>query len=382
MRQVALLAAATAIGSTGLAAGGTADALVAADLAGTDAAAGLPLGLLVLGSAAAAVLVSRLTPRIGRRSGLAAGYLAGSAGAAAVVASAAAGCFAGVLAGSTLLGAANAAIFLTRYAAAELVAEAARGRALGLVLFSTSIGAVAGPLLLGPSGRLAEAVALPRLTGLYLVATPAFLLAALLLRVREASVRSLAPPGEAVRGLLTRSASAVGALAVANLVMVAVMAVAPLNLHEHGRGLEAIGTMISFHVAGMFAPSPLSGWLADRAGPHSAIVAGSLLIVLAGLGGAVAPPGDMLETTVVLALLGVGWNASIVGASAAIAHSGSRLRAEAVGEVAMGVAAAAAAPAAGLVVAVGGFPTLSLSGAAIAAGSAAIYGLGRGPKPA
>jgi hypothetical protein len=56
---LAVLAAASAVGSMGLAAGGTAGALLGAQLAGTDAAAGLPLGLLVLGSAGWAVVISR-----------------------------------------------------------------------------------------------------------------------------------------------------------------------------------------------------------------------------------------------------------------------------------------------------------------------------------
>jgi hypothetical protein len=54
---LAFLGLATAVGATGLAAGGTAGALLGADLAGSDAAAGVPLGLLVVGSAATAVLI-------------------------------------------------------------------------------------------------------------------------------------------------------------------------------------------------------------------------------------------------------------------------------------------------------------------------------------
>src|SRR6266542_2077025 len=110
--------------------------------------------------------------------GLAAG---GAAGAALVVLAAVAANLAALLVGSALLGGANAAIFLTRYAAAEAAGERARGRAVGLIFFSTSIGAVAGPLLLGPSGRLAHAVGLPALTGLYLIAAVAFAAAALAL---------------------------------------------------------------------------------------------------------------------------------------------------------------------------------------------------------
>ena len=66
-------------------------------------------------------------------------------------------------------------------AAAAAGGEAAGGRALGLTLFATSVGAVASPLLLGPSGDLAETAGLPRLTGIYVIAGVAFLTAALAL---------------------------------------------------------------------------------------------------------------------------------------------------------------------------------------------------------
>lgn len=64
-RTLTMLAVATAIGSVGLAAGGTAGALLGAEVAGTEAAAGLPLGLLVAGQAIAALVVSRRTRRAG-----------------------------------------------------------------------------------------------------------------------------------------------------------------------------------------------------------------------------------------------------------------------------------------------------------------------------
>lgn len=112
------------MGSTGLAAGGTAGALLGVEITGTEAAAGLPLGLLVVGSAATALLISRRTGRAGRGRSLALGYTLGAIGAALVVIAAVASNLIALLAGSILLGAGNAAIFLTRYAAAEAGSEA------------------------------------------------------------------------------------------------------------------------------------------------------------------------------------------------------------------------------------------------------------------
>jgi MFS family permease len=176
-----VLIVAQLLGALGLAAGGTAGALLAEHLTGSAAAAGLPLSMLVLGSGVGAVAVARVMRRSGRRTGLAAAYLAGTAGAALVVAAAGWRNWPLLLAGSLLLGGGNAAVMLARYAAADLASH--RGRSISIVVTAASVGAVAGPNLLGPAGAVAEAVGLPSPTGLFLLAIPAFLGAALVLLV-------------------------------------------------------------------------------------------------------------------------------------------------------------------------------------------------------
>lgn len=64
-------------GGAGLAAGITVGALIAKDMLGTDGFAGLPIAILTLGSAGAALTVGRLSQRFGRRIGLASGFLQG-----------------------------------------------------------------------------------------------------------------------------------------------------------------------------------------------------------------------------------------------------------------------------------------------------------------
>jgi MFS family permease len=369
---LAVLAAASAVGSMGLAAGGTAGALLGAQLAGTDAAAGLPLGLLVLGSAGWAVVISRYSARSGRMAGLALGHALGAAGAALCVAAAATRSLAVLLVGSVLLGSANAAIFLARYAASELGGEEAGGRALGFTLLATSVGAVGSPLLLAPSGALARSVELPALSGIYVLAALAFAAAASLL----AAAAPAAPGRVAERGadpgwrrllaaaIAPRTRRAVALLAGANFVMVGVMAVAPLHLMGHGHDLRAVGTVISLHVAGMFVPSPLSGWLADRAGPGPVAGLACVLVLVAGVGGTFVHRADHAAMALVLVVLGVGWNFGVVAGSTLIARSAVpalRPYVEAVGEVAMGMAAAVAAPLAGAVIALGGFSAVSVA---------------------
>jgi hypothetical protein len=71
----------------------------------------------------------------------------------------------------------------------------------------------------------------------------------------------------------------------------------------------------------------------------------------------------------VLVVLGLGWNAGVVGGSALLAASVDaelRPRSEGIGEATMGLAAAAGAPAAGALVALGGYAILCLAGAALA----------------
>jgi MFS family permease len=364
-----LLAAATAVGAIGLAAGGSAGALLAEEITGSTTWAGVPLGVLVVGSAAGALLISRRAHHAGRGAGLVLGYGIGAAGAVMVVAAAEIDELALLLAGSAALGAANAAIFLTRYAAADLGGDSGRGRALGVVFFATALGAVASPNLLGPSGDLAEWLGLARLSGLYLVAFVAFGAAGLVLATLPRRALPIGSERVSRRELRTGLGGArfpLLVLGVSNLVMVAVMAIAPVHLVAHGHGLDIVGVVVGVHVLCMFAPSPFTGWLADRAGSMSVAALGAALLVSAGASGAVLDLSGGWAMTAMLALLGLGWNAGVVGGSTMLAASvpaALRPQTEAIGEVAMGLAAGAGAPIAGVIVAVGDIGALSIAGA-------------------
>jgi MFS family permease len=383
-RTMRVLVVAQLLGALGLAAGGTAGALLAEHLTGSAAAAGLPLSLLVLGSGVAAVAVTRVMRDHGRRAGLTAAYLAGAAGAALAVAAAGWGSWPLLLAGCLLLGGGNAAVMLARYAAADLSSH--RGRSISTVVTAASVGAVAGPNLLGPAGPLAEAVGLPAPTGLFLLAVPAFLGAALVLAallrpdpLQVASAAALSAEERATTRGRGELAALLGdrhirlallALAIANLAMVGVMAVAPVHLQHHGAGMGTIGLIISAHIAAMYLPSPVTGWLADRFGAHVVAGLGALLLLAAGAAAAAAavPGSGHLGIMGALLLLGVGWNAGLIGGSALLRDApvspSLRTRAEGLGELGMGAAAAAGGSGAGLLLAAGGFGLLGVVAAA------------------
>jgi MFS family permease len=293
--------------------------------------------------------------------------------------------FALFLVASIVFGAGNTAVMLARYAAADLSTAAQRGRAIGTIVFATTFGAVAGPTLLDPTADVAVAFGLPALTGLYLFSAAAYALAALVLfaflrpdplRV-AAALQPLAPavdddvPRAPLRTLLASSAAVSGlaTIVVANFVMVAVMAMAPVHMHSHGHHLQFVGLVISLHLAGMFAPAPLTGWLTDRVGPLPVAGAGATLLTAAGVLAAAAD-GEALALALGLALLGVGWNASLVAGSTVLASAVPphvRPRVEGAGELSMGVAAATATAIAGPVVGFAGYATLAVAGAVAAA---------------
>jgi MFS family permease len=368
-----LMAAATAVGALGLAAGGSAGALLAEDMTGSTAWAGVPLGVLVAGSAASALLISRRATRAGRIDSLILGYAIGVAGAVIVVVAAVVESLGLLLVGSAGLGASNAAIFLTRYAAADLGGEAGKGRALGVVLFATAFGAVASPNLLGPSGDFAAALGLPELSGLYVVAFGAFFAAAAMLaalpRARLPRTSGSPVPRGELRSGLRSARIALLVLGATNLVMVAVMAIAPIHLTHHDHSLDFVGVVISIHVLWMFAPSPLTGWLADRAGGTLVAALGAVLLLAAGVMGAVMELSHGWEMTAMLAVLGLGWNGGVVGGSTMLVTAvppNLRPQTEGIGEVAMGLAAGAGAPIAGVIVAFGSLAALSVAGASVA----------------
>ena len=380
-RTIRVLVVAQLLGACGLAAGGTAGALLAEQLTGSLATAGLPLAMLVLGSGIGAVAVTRIMSGRGRRAGLSVAYLAGGAGAGLVVAAVAWKSWPLLLAGCGLLGGGNAAVMLARYAAADLSSR--RARSISAVVAAASVGAVAGPNLLGSAGVLAGAVGLPAPTGLFLLAIPAFLAAALVLlvflrpdplQVARAAAPSTDQPavtdgwGDLVALLGDRHIRlALVVLAVANLAMVGVMAVAPVHLHDHGVGMGAIGLLISVHIAAMYLPSPVTGWMADRLGPRVVAGMGLLLLLAAGAIAATAGSGQVGIVGALL-LLGVGWNAGLIGGSALLRDASVspslRTRAEGLGELGMGAAAAVGGSGAGLLLATGGLALLGLVAAA------------------
>ena len=380
-RSIATLVAGVALGSTGHIAAVTVATLAARDLTGSSVWAGVPGAAVVLGAAVGAPVLSAIMVRTGRRTGLVSGYAVGIGGASLAVVALVARSFPLLLAGTVLIGVANSANNLSRYAAADLVPLARRASALSLVVWGATVGAVVGPNLVPVAGDAAVALGLPRLAGAYLL--PAFFVAAAALLsfvLLRPDPYLLADPserrdeddrvGDPIRDLIRRPSVwvALVALVTVQVVMVLVMTMTPLHMTEHGHDLASVGLVISAHTFGMFALSPVSGWLTDRFGSAPVIVAGLVTCGAAAALSAIAPPDGGLVLACALFLLGFGWSLGYVAGSAAVTGGltlGERTRLQGWTDSLIWSSAALASLGSGLVVAGAGFATLGLLGAAL-----------------
>jgi MFS family permease len=135
------------------------------------------------------------------------------------------------------------------------------------------------------------------------------------------------PQGEArpISQILRQPASitAVTAMALGQVVMVAIMVITSLHMEDHQHARSDIYTVISAHTFGMFAPSIFSGWLLDKIGRGRMILTGSLTLLLACIAAPLSP--DVLPLGIALFLLGLGWNFCFVGGSTLLADQLSPL---------------------------------------------------------
>jgi MFS family permease len=383
-RILLVLAAAQMLGGVGVAGAIAVSALVASRMSGSEAVGGLAQTGVVLGAAAASFVVSRVATRAGRRPALSLGYGVAALGGAGAVFAVSVGNAPALLVALVLVGAATAAGLAARFAAADLAAPEHRARALSTIVWATTVGAVAGPNLAGPLQGAAGAVGLLPATGPFLLCTCAFTLATLvtwaglrpdpLLLARGTAAPDPGPPPDAaeVRAALIGSPAALlglGAIVVGHLLMVGLMSMTPVHMDHGGATLTVVGLVISLHVAGMYALSPLFGWLADRVGRPLVLVVAAAFLLASGVLCALAGPTDTGLLTVGLVLLGLGWSAGLVAGSALLSESVPvRVRpgVQGLADVAMNVSGAVGGIAAGLVVAGASYAALGVAAAVIA----------------
>jgi MFS family permease len=391
-RSHAVIIAGQALAGIGMGATFSAAALLATELSGSPAWSGTATTMSTLGAAAAAVPLARLARRSGRSPALATGAGIAALGAVLGLVASAVDVFPLFLVAMAMLGVGTAVNLQSRFAATDHSEPGRRGRDLSVVVWSTTLGAVLGPNLIGPGDVLGLAIGLPTLSGVFVFALAAQLVAVAIYRfalrpdplktAERLGVERGVPAVEAraadrngvVTGILT--------LALSHATMASVMAMTPVHLVDHGATLVIVGLTISLHVAGMYGLSPLWGVLSDRWGrePVIGLGQGMLLAALLCTSFGAESSGWVLAG---LILLGLGWSAATVAASGLVTDSAEPARRTIVqgrADLTMSLAGAVGAGSAGLVLALIGYSGLSFVAMALVAlvlGALAVRTAGR-----
>jgi predicted MFS family arabinose efflux permease len=220
-----------------------------------------------------------------------------------------------------MVGMARSAVDLGRFIAAEVHQPELRGRAISKVVLGSTVGAIVGPLLVGPTGKLATMAGLPELAGPYSVGFVVLVLASILilsgLRPEPRDIgRELSrghtesAPAQETRSLsdIVRQPSVIVAMVTmvfAQMVMVVPMSITSVHMKTHQYPLSMVSLVISAHTLGMFAFSLITGKMTDRWGRLPVIILGaSIMIISCLIGGSSV---NLLALVIALFLLGLGW---------------------------------------------------------------------------
>ena len=334
-RVVRTLAAAQVLSGVGVAGTVAAGSLLVSSITDSETLAGLAQTSAVLGAAALALPLARFTSKGGRRLALSVGYFAGVIGSVLAILGGAHRNLVLMLMGTFMVGAASAAGYQARFAAIDLATNETRAKQLSFVVWGSTIGAVTGPNLMEPAGNLAEFFDLPRLVGPYLISATTLALAAVVITIflrpdpyllankdsvaskqKGATKKALAHIRQNPRALF-----AILSIAIGHVAMVSVMVMTPVHMAHVDVSLTIIGLVISVHVLGMYAFSPLVGSLSDRLGRVRVIQIGILTLLLSTIISGKAHAHDAYTLGIGLFLLGLGWSCTLIAGSAYLSES-------------------------------------------------------------
>jgi len=336
-RTVKVLASAQVLNGLGVAGTVAAGSLLVSSITDSETLAGLAQTFSVLGAAALALPLARLTARGGRRLALSVGLLSGVIGSGFAILGGSQRNIYFMLLGAFLVGSASAAGYQARFAAIDLATKENRAKQLSFVVWGSTVGAVVGPNLMDPAGGLAEKFGLPRLVGPYMISAVTLALATLVIQLflRPDPFLTAQKNLEAVAGVHRKSTRealahirsnssalfAIAAIAIGHIAMVSVMVMTPVHMKHVDVTLRIIGFVISIHVLGMYAFSPIIGSLSDKIGRVRIIQIGVVLLIASTIVAGTAAADDAVQLGIGLFLLGLGWSCTLIAGSALLSES-------------------------------------------------------------
>ena len=385
-RTLRVLVAGQVVAAASLSAAVTVGAFVIQDILGQQTPwGGLSSATFTMGSAFMSQVLARVMSKRGRRVGLEYGYSLAISG----------GLIAGFgvnrnsliffLLGLFLYGSGQASNLLSRYAAMDLAAPEKRSQAMSYILFGSTFGAVFGPVLIKPAEQIGvDTFGWSHYTGPWIASSFFFVFA-----LANVAVRLRPDPLEVSGGLISQQGKgvvtpnlgaalriirgirnarvALASMVISQVTMVAVMTMTPVHLKLHGH--EGVSPyVISLHIAGMYAFSPLVGKFADRRGKLLSISVGGVLLVAATVTAALAGDAATLLWPS-LWLLGLGWSFGLIGGSSLLVESvpeGSRVTVQGAADLLMSFCGGMAGFSSGFIRKAFGFHMLSNLGTVLA----------------
>ena len=334
-KVIRTLATAQVLNGLGVAGTVAAGSLLVSSVSNSETLAGLAQTSSVLGAAALALPLARLTQIGGRRLALSMGLILGVIGSLLVISGGLNENLYLILLGTFLVGAASASGYQARFAAIDLATPQRSSQQLSFVVWGSTIGAVAGPNLMQPSGDLARKLGFPELVGPYFISAITLTLAAtvILIFLRPdpyLTANKLSSEKQkqitnklALKHILSNKLArfAIAAITVGHVAMVSVMVMTPIHMAHVDVTLRIIGIVISIHVLGMYAFSPVVGLVSDRIGGVATIKIGLATLLISSVIAGTSPAGDAIRLGVGLFLLGLGWSCTLIAGSTLLSQS-------------------------------------------------------------
>ena len=334
---VRVLGIAQVLNGIGVAGTVAAGSLLVSSITKSDGLSGLAQTISVLGAAVMALPLARLTQNGGRRLALTFGYSIGVIGALFAILGGANRNLFFMLLGAFMVGAASASGYQARFAAIDLATPEKRSKDLSFVVWGSTIGAVTGPNLMEPSGVFASALGLPKLVGPYFIAAFTLALSVTVIQLflkpdpfltaNKAVEGTATKPRESTRSALKHikeypiALFAIASVAIGHLAMVSIMVMTPVHMAHSDATLRIIGLVISVHVLGMYAFSPIVGSISDNFGRISTIQIGILILIASALISGLAPHHDSFTLGTGLFLLGLGWSFTLIAGSTLLSET-------------------------------------------------------------
>lgn len=336
-RTIRTLSAAQVFNGVGIAGTVAAGSLLVTSISNSESLAGLAQTTTVLGAAMMALPLAKLTQKGGRRLSLMIGYSVGVIGSILAILGGTHKILFLMLTGTFLVGAASASGYQARFAAIDLATNENRSKNLSIVVWGSTVGAVAGPNLMQPAGEFSHFLNLPRLVGPYMIAGVSLSLATIViyffLKPDPYLTANLSSDGitqkkhETTRAALKHiralpnASFAVASIGVGHLAMVSIMVMTPVHMSHMDVALSVIGLVISVHVLGMYAFSPIVGALSDKLGRVHVIQIGILILISAATLAGLAPDMQTVPLGIALFLLGLGWSCTLIAGSTFLSES-------------------------------------------------------------